>query len=105
MVRHEDLSMNPADTARRIYEFIGKTPPSRKLLDWLLYATRSTEGSRFEKFQRIRFAVDVVLEWREWYGFAEMKVVQEVCAEAIRALNYTSFDVASDLRDLSILSF
>ena len=107
-VRHEDFSMNPVETVKAIYKFIGK-PATQKLLRWVEAATvgktTAASGGGSSLYSTKRNAKDVITAWRSWYGYDELKIVQEVCGQVLNLLNYTTFTSQLEMNDLNATSF
>ena len=102
-VRHEDFSADPTMVTRKIYSFVGKTPPS-DLLRWIKFATTSRSVVK-NSFDTIRVSAEVTTAWRQWYTMGEVNVVQKLCRKALSYHNYTSFRHQVDLKDDHYPSF
>lgn len=101
-IRHEDFAINPVDTAKSIYNFIGK-PQTPHLLKWVKSATDGSGGG--SKFSTHRNTSDVITAWRSLLNLEEVTTIQEMCADALRLLSYKVYNSESELRDLSVPSF
>ena len=103
-IRHEEFSFRPVETARKIFDFIGKLP-TKNVLNWVQESTTQKCSNGKGSQGTCRNAIKVVSAWRSWYKWEEVKKIQDICEGALKLNNYKIYDSLFDLLDLDEPSF
>eukprot|EP00079_Xenopus_tropicalis_P024742 XP_012817703.1 PREDICTED: carbohydrate sulfotransferase 6-like [Xenopus tropicalis] len=103
LVRYEDVVRQPVREMRRMYEF-ANLKPNIKLEQWLYQVTHgSGMGKKKEAFEITpRDAEKVSQAWRLFLSFKKLKVIQDVCTDAMTTFGYKFIHSVEEQRNYSI---
>ena len=108
LVRYEDLSLVPEETARRMMKFLG-LPWKKAISDYIVTHTardkvkivRNKKTRKIEKqhdpYDTRRNSTATAFAWRSQLGFARTSAIQEVCREPMKQLGYRMMESEEDL--------
>ncbi|XP_048190921.1 LOW QUALITY PROTEIN: carbohydrate sulfotransferase 2 [Perognathus longimembris pacificus] len=99
-VRYEDLVGDPVRTLRRVYAFVG-LPVSAAMEQFALNMTSGPAAAAKPFVVSARNATQAASAWRSALSFAQVRQVEEFCAQPMAVLGYERARGPEDVRDLS----
>ena len=102
LVRYEDMSTAPEETAARIYDFLGVYEFPDAIRRWLAVNTRSSAGGSFATRRDSRAQIS---KWRRRLSYGDLRLVQDRCGEAFALFGYVSFATEAEYGNLTLSSF
>lgn len=103
LVRYEDVTRNPLQEIRDIYDFVGlkMTNEMEAWIDKMTHGKgKGNAGNAFDVISRN--ASQVSQAWRTMLPHNKVKRIQELCKEAMSLLNYRTVDSEVEQRRLDI---
>ncbi|XP_070545058.1 carbohydrate sulfotransferase 1-like isoform X2 [Ptychodera flava] len=100
ILRYEDAAMEPLQTAKAIYRYLG-LPFSKSVRLWLGRNTKQ-DALTTNNMNTKRNSTAASQAWRTRLAFRDVKIIQSFCSKQMKSVGYQIIDSENEMRNLAI---
>ncbi|XP_077999512.1 carbohydrate sulfotransferase 1-like [Glandiceps talaboti] len=104
IMRYEDAAMEPLQTAKNIYKYLGLPFPKPVRL-WINKNTKEENLLDFSNMKTKKNSSATAQAWRTRLAFRDVQTLQPICAKLMHLLRYENLQNEADMRNLSVKTF